>query len=193
MGEMRWEERKSGTTHSLPLHIFIFVGEGGQACWGTHWCRPIFNSSCTWCVCKPSWLLCLECSFGCVLSSCPIAQGVSKFLKVGLSLSLDLHQNPTQAQALGLGVGTSKAHPVPWEGHWTRCQESPFRGLLSSSVWGGQLRDLPGACSDSIKWTEFHHEFLRMLVLPLNQCLAHPALGFQGWPKLEADQWNVNR
>ena len=84
MGEMRWAERKFGITHSLPLHIFVFVGKSGQACWGPHWCRPIFNFSYTWCVCRPSWVLCLECSFGCVLSRCPIAQGVSKFPEGGI-------------------------------------------------------------------------------------------------------------
>ena len=68
-------------TFSAPSHIYI-CGEGWAGLLGH--VTPFFNSSCTWWVCRSSWLMCLECSFGWVLSRCPIAQGVSKFPEGGI-------------------------------------------------------------------------------------------------------------
>lgn len=168
MGEIRWGERKFVTTHSLPLPSFayscLWAKVDGPV--GVHTGLPAVYS---WT--RPSWLLCLECSSSCVLCRCLVTQGVSKLSEGGIITLPGLPQNPRRHWVCAAG----KAHPVPWEGPRTRCRESPFWGPLSSSVWGGQLEDLPGACSASIKWTEPHHEFLEMLVLPLDQCPVHQA------------------
>ena len=102
--------KEVGTTHSLPLHMSVFVGRGGRVCWGTHWRHPIFNSSCTWHVCRPSWLLCLECS-SCVLSRCPVAQGVSKFPEGGIVTLPGPPPKSHPGQALGLCCWYQESSP----------------------------------------------------------------------------------
>lgn len=82
----KWGEKKGSLgQHILCPFTYLYLwGKVGRPVGAHTGVTPFFNSSCTWWVCRSSWLMCLECSFGWVLSRCPIAQGVSKFPEGGI-------------------------------------------------------------------------------------------------------------